>query len=511
MNNTTPIPTTTLHLPICDKVVTAEVICDYSMPDYQPEVRRLLRVRADVGTPASYVGAGRAEFAGALRFHILYAGNDGKLYSATVSDNYEMAAPLDKDADVDYSDELIASCDVSAESVTGRVTAPRKLSLRCRLRGRIRAFGRHRLCERLMGAVPESGIERLAGESQAAVLCPRTTESFTLSDEVPAEGREGELRVISAEAALSVSETLPSEEGVGCRGEAHLKILACRDGADDVPFVMTRRVPFAVNLSADGYDGEVCCRAVARCDELTAEVTEDGRVLCDLSCTVTVEGQKNLPVSYTADLYATDRESGATFTEYKFPRAARCIGGNFTQSVYEPLTSFGMDGDCEAVDLCGTAAVESVVYDRGHWVITGDSRLNLLVSDGEEYAAHDIVLPFRYEADGEEGVPMLVSADVTMVSGRARIESGRLGLECEMAVSARICTEGSLVALSEARFGEAWQQPTEMVVAFPTRGETLWELAKRYHVSTSALARLNATPADPTAVLATGVPLVVNE
>ena len=80
-----------------------------------------------------------------------------------------------------------------------------------------------------------------------------------------------------------------------------------------------------------------------------------------------------------------------------------------------------------------------------------------------------------------------------------------------MAVSARVCVEERLTALTEARFGDVLERPTEMVVAFPERGETLWSLAKRYHAPLSALAKLNATPASPTAILGEGEPIVINE
>ena len=223
------------------------------------------------------------------------------------------------------------------------------------------------------------------------------------------------------------------------------------------------------------------------------------------------EGQGNLPVYYTEDLFAADRECGASYAEYRFPKAARCISGNFTQSVYEPLGSFGLDGDCEVMDAHVTSAVDGVTYDRGKWVLTGESRVGLLMRTGDEYATHDLLLPFRYETDGEGGEPMLTAADVQTVSVRSRVDGGRLGLECEMAVSARICVAQKLVALSEAVFGETLEKPAEMVVAFPERGETLWSLAKRYHTPIAALAKLNATPSNPLTVLKAGEPMVVNE
>ena len=345
-------------------------------------------------------------------------------------------------------------------------------------------------------------------ETRMAIIKTKANSlGLELSDEVVPGG---EIRVISSEAAVCVSEAVPCEGGVGCRGDAVLRLLLCREGEGEMPFVTVRRIPFAVTVPVDGADG-LSCRAQGQCTDLEAEVTDDGRVLCRLSVTVSAEGQGNVPVMYTSDLYATHRESSAVYTEYVFPVAARCISGNFTQSVYEPLSAFGLAEDCEVLDVCASAAVDDVSCDRGKWVLSGESRIHLLLRSGEEYATHEMSLPFRYETDGEGGEPMLCAVDVQMVSGRARVDGGRLGIECEMAVSARICTEGRLTALSEAQIGEVEPVPSETVVAFPARGETVWSLAKRYRVPLATLSRLNALPESPSAVLETGAPVVVNE
>ena len=510
MNEST-MQNTTIYLPVCDKAVTAEAGCDYAMPDYQPEIRRLLRVKATLLPPASYVGAGKAEFAGTVRYDILYSGNDGALYSATTAENYQLSAPIAADADVDYSDEIPAFCEPQVELLTGRVTAPRKLSIRCRLRGQIRAFGRHRLCERILGEVSEGTIQRLAGSRQCAALTRCASESFTLSEELLADGHVGELRVILSEAAMHVNEAVPSGEGVGCRGDAVIKLTVCCEGEDPTPFLLTKRVPFSVTVPADGFTPDMCCWVKACCSEMTATVTEDGRILVDLSATAVAEGQGNIPVHYTADLYSTEREDRAVYEEYRFPRADRCMAGNFTQSVYEPLASFGLAPDCEVLDVDASASVASMTCDKGKWIITGDTRMGLLVKEGGEYAAHDISVPFRYEAEGEGGEPMLWAADVTMLSGRTRTEGGRLGIECEMAVSARVCVAETLEALGQVEFGQPVAKPCEMVVAFPERGESLWSVAKRYHAPVAELARNNAVSVSISAPLADIAPIVVNE
>lgn len=501
---------TTIYLPVCDKTVTTEAGCDYAMPDYQPEIRRLLRVRATVLPPASYVGAGKAEFAGAVRYDVLYAGNDGALYSASVTESYQLSAPISTDAEVDYSDELVAFCDPVAELLTGRVTAPRKLSLRCRLRGQIRAFGRRRLEEQLVGEVTDGTVQRLSAEASCIHLTPRISETFTLSEELAAEG-DDTVRVVASDAVAVIREVSPVAEGVGCAGEVTLRLLLCRDGEESMPTTLCRRLPFSVTVPSDRFTPSMSCRATACCTEISVTVTEDGRILADLTGTVTAEGHESLSAHYTRDLYSTEREERAVFADYCFPASGQCFTGNFTQSLYEPVGSFGLAPDCEVIDADATATVENVTFEKGRRILTGDTRIGLLVKEGGEYAAHDLTIPFRYETEGEGGVPALRSAEAIPTSVRARIEGGRLSVECETAVSARICAEGRLQALTRAELGEPVTKPREMVVAFPERGESLWSVAKRYHVPVGTLARNNAVAVSVSAPLPTASPLVVNE
>lgn len=500
---------TTMFLPICDKTVTAEAGCEFSMPDYQPEIRRLLRVNATLLPPTSYVGAGKAEFVGAVRYDMLYSAADGGLYATSITENYQLSAPLDKDADVDFSDETVAFCEPRAELLSARVTAPRKLSIRCRIRGDIRAYGKHRLTEQVLGEVSEGTIQRLGGDSECAFFPSIAGESFSLSHEIMPG--EGDWRVVSADAVMTVSESVCSSEGIGCRGDASIKLILCREGEDVAPVVLCEKIPFAVTVPAEGFRPTTRCRARARCTEVASEIGEDGRIRLDLSAAVQVEGQENIPLHYTADLYSTERTDTAVYEEYRFPRAACCFSGNFTQSVYEPLASFDLAPDCEVLDAHAWAQTDGVTFEKGRYAVTGTTRVSLLTREGGEYAAHELELPFRYESEGEGGDGLCGVAEVFMTSGRARADSGRLSLECEMAVSARVVGEGSVRAPIRVEFGGMVEKPCEMVVAFPERGESLWSVAKRYHVSAAELARMNGTTVSIASPLPDSSPIVVSE
>ena len=55
-----------------DRAQTCELSDDFTLPDYMPAVGRVLSCTAAVGTPTLYLGGGSAEYAGGIRYSILY-------------------------------------------------------------------------------------------------------------------------------------------------------------------------------------------------------------------------------------------------------------------------------------------------------------------------------------------------------------------------------------------------------------------------------------------------------
>ena len=53
-----------VQLPVCDKGVISEISGDFTLPDYQPEIKKLLRITANVLPASRYVGDRNAEFSG---------------------------------------------------------------------------------------------------------------------------------------------------------------------------------------------------------------------------------------------------------------------------------------------------------------------------------------------------------------------------------------------------------------------------------------------------------------
>lgn len=484
---------------LCERQTAVELAGDYSLPDYQPEIKRLLRVKATVMPPDSYVGAGSAEFSGVIHYSILYAGNDGALYSVNQSDEYRFAIPVEMTSEFDPSQGVFCQAELLPETVGGRVAAPRRLSVKCRLRAMARILGMKQLCEPISKEA-DGSTQRLLGSVSCARVYTGAGESFRLGDEILCEGSD-DLRVIHSEGQVFVTEAVAGSECVNCRGEVSLKLLVCREGSQEPPSLMTRRIPFAQLVELDGarVDCEACAYGV--CNEVNVTV-EEGRILADLGARLSVRAQRNETVPFTRDLYSTRLQTQNTYITHALPVAGRCLNGNFSVNTAIPLSEAGIRREESVVDVSMIPVQLNTECDKGRLILTGKCRCHVILLGKEEYGAQELEIPFRYETEvGCDGAKDLVSdATVTVISCRGRMDGERIGLDAELAVCLATRTETQVQVLSQAHFGEAVERSASVcTVCYPCREDTLWSVAKRYHQPVELISARNGLSDAPAA------------
>ena len=192
-------------VPMCDRTLNAEVSGDFTFPDYQPELRRLLSVTPTVLPPAKYVGSGRAELNGTVDFLVLYVGGDGELYSVPLSSEYSVQVPLEQMDSVDLNSGVTIFATPVCESVNTRVSAPRKLNLRCRLRIHVCAYGRRFPEEQIRGTVEPASVRRQMQEASCMSAAVGLSDPLSVSAELVGLGEDA--RVVSASAEPFLQQT----------------------------------------------------------------------------------------------------------------------------------------------------------------------------------------------------------------------------------------------------------------------------------------------------------------
>lgn len=487
--------TTRMQAPLGERQIVTELSEDFDLPDYRPEIKRLLRVQAKVSPADTYIGAGNAECSGTVEYAILYSGADGALYCATQTGEYRFAFPVELPADFDAGEGLICDVDSRPENVSGRVMAPRKLTLRCRLRSRAQLFGTRVFPDPVGQA---AGMQRLSGECDSARLFLGNSEPFELGDEILCDPREGDVRVISADGQVFITEATAGSGTVTCRGEVCLKLLCSHDATGEI-YTVQRRIPFSQTVPTDGM--EVNCEACATGDCRDLRVTvEDGKIGCDVTVSLSVRAQRNEAVSLIRDAYSTEAECVTNVQEITVPTALGCVCGNFSVNHTEAREEAGIPAGARIVDADGTVTLGDVETERGKCRIGGKCRFRLILATEDDYTVQEVEVPVRYETDGGAEAVTASELSAEVIGCRARIDGEKLALDAEIAISGTLRGERVASVLTEAAVGAAWQAPGAVfTVCYPAKDDTLWSVAKRYHVPVADLCTKNALAQAPAA------------
>ena len=464
-------------VPLCDRTVWHEITREITLPDYEPEIRRVLSVSETVLPPAKYVGGGRVELNGGVEYRLLCVTAEGGLHTVIATGEYEGEVPLEtRGGEVDLGEGVCVTVQAVTDQIGARLSAPRRLSLRHKLRSRVRAFGKMTMGESRTGEEAE-GICRRKVSVEGMTVSVAASEPICVKDDVSLPSASS--RVVSAEGTVFVSSVLPKDGGITVSGEVILRLIAETDGAAQS---LCRRIPFEGQIENSGFSegGSACAEGVV--ESLTVSA-EEGRALCE--CEILLRGRAlcTETVSYTEDLYSTERMCECEYREQTVPVAIKCENRNFSQSERIPLSEARISEGATVVDAWGTVSVEGCEQRGDSFVQTGKSRYRLLLQNEGEYSVTEIELPFRYESEAGGRTLSASECAAEVISCRARVDDTSLALDAEIAVCADYMGEGSVRWVSDVRVGARREEKRPcMLVYYPTPTDSAWSVAKKYGV-----------------------------
>lgn len=478
---------TYIQVPINEKSTTSDLSSDFTLPDYQPEIKRLLKVSATILPPTKYIGDSEGEFSGNIDYYVHYIGSDNQIYCAPLTTEYKTTVPMDKNELTLVN--MMADAEITPENVGGRVTSPRKLNIKCRLKTRARMYGDMPLDSSYTGVNGENQV--LYGREEITRRMFTQSEVIHLTDEI-IQGKDSETRVISADGHVLVGEVMAANGAVNVKGELYLKLIMCRE-SDGVPYTALRRLPFTETVMTEGADGNCQANAKGCVCEMNINVEED-RIGIDVGVILEISACKNEAVVYVKDMYSTTHKTNCTYRSMPALRGGRAFNSNFTQSDSLTLEEAGLSADHKIVDISGTAYPEAATLDGDKWVFTGKSKFSVIAERDGEYSNIEMELPYKYSVDAKQSHKegAYASATAEVISTRARLDGERIGIDAEVMMCGVMSCLDKIKMLDSVSFGEESRQGRgEYVICYPSKDDSVWSIAKRYGKTVKALSETN--------------------
>ncbi|MFR6095864.1 MAG: DUF3794 domain-containing protein [Dysosmobacter welbionis] len=185
--------------------LTQEETAETIVPDYCPDIARIIETTGKVFLHSREMRDGRAEISGTVRVTVLYT-PEGKGGIRTL----EFAMPFTVETDGRSLPDCAALlADTEPELLETRMLNPRKVFTHCKLVTRLTGYQRRPLCFCTDAeAGPELCIEKKQEQQHAIVLTHIAEKDFTFSEQMDlSPGREGAAEILTSRVNSTVTET----------------------------------------------------------------------------------------------------------------------------------------------------------------------------------------------------------------------------------------------------------------------------------------------------------------
>ncbi|MBQ8720051.1 MAG: DUF3794 domain-containing protein [Clostridia bacterium] len=485
---------------ICKEAVYLDCSCEHTLPDYQGEVKKILSHQARVVPAGKFVSGGEVEYAGSVKFSVTYLDADNKLTCSEFSTDYDEKFAIDGERYID------SSVDARIASYTVRPSGPRKFSAKATLVCRPTVLEKDVLCI-AGGAVSDGEVaQKLEREISVKRSMWGRGGEVEISDELGriADVTVDDIEILAISGEVKVNEARAAVGGVIAIGTVEL--VAIVSTPDQPAFAIKKSFPFEQFIAIDEAQTDMSATAGGEISSTasTLNVEEDGTVSVGVSAIVeyTARVDSNYPFTVVKDAYLTTAQTENSYTDFAYE--------HFVANKYAPVSLSAeaslIDAGCEEAHSIVTSAHTVKIteltthYDRVSIVgEVGFSGVACQINeDGNVgYCNYKFTSPFSESIKLDTPVPegARVECSLSGASSSVTLDATDVFGKCEASLCISVSADFvERVLSSSEKVGDIADAPNGAVVTvcFPDDGDTLWDIAKRYHTTVRDIAVNNS-------------------
>lgn len=477
---------------IChESAVEHSLECEFNLPDYCPEIKRIVKccVEANVISVQRFDGKISAQVNACVR--VIYVGDNNKIFA------YDQIQPVQKTFESDkITSDSVVNLRVNSDYVNCRAISARRVDIKAMLSFVVKILKKG--TESVLSSAFGCGIETLENEYTYCDLKAATEKSFNLTEVTEISSSKPSIsRIIASSAYINVSSTKIINNKMLIKGDCYIKVLYISDSDFNIESA-EHSIPVSQIIEIDGVTDncettlDLCvtsCEAVSKIDSSG----ESKLIDFNIRVSATVLAFENADVTLISDLYSTKYKSDNNIKYLNVLSKNTDFNNTFTNKV--TLESIGVSVD----SVCGVWCEElkhNYVYKNKKCSVQGSYQANILYSDTEKQIGliqktvdFEFYVDLNNEPDSIVCYPSLqIEACSCSVSGESRLE-----LKTEILVSGKILSSQSVrcVVSSELNEDNDKKENCALTIYFTENNEKVWDIAKKYNTSVSAIMNEN--------------------
>lgn len=471
---------------LLDTVAEQPVDVDLTLPDYCPDIERILRCSLIPKVYMSNVSGDRLAVEGGACVRILYLDRERGSIRA-----FEHTAPFSESFPLkDSPEDCAVYVDTKPEYLNCRALSPRKLSLH----GAFSLYARVTVKRPLEYCVydEEGDLQVKSEELPASQLGGLCCDMFGVQEDIPLNGRANIAAFLTHRMSVRITDLKAIRNKIMLTAEGRLELMYLTDPDGGSIECMTHAFPISRVIDCSGVreDSVIDARLdVMTCDlSLNDDALGGAGVLApDVRLCFNALCWNEYPISVISDAYSTARAAEPRFEPIGFRCGVRCL--SFTDIAKAAVSIEGEKID-KVIEVHAEHITVSAAISGGAPLLSSKLSVGMMLLNGSgetRYIDRDIELNYNPSADGFDSIDG-VTASVESLSYRI-VSENTVELRAEicyrMTVSRRI-SRTAVTAVSADDDG-AYGDESPLILYYADRGESVWDIAKRYHTRLDAL------------------------
>ncbi len=483
---------------IYDGTKHTEVSEEFILPDYLPDVKRIIRVDARPKLDSKFVAAGKVDYEGDVVCHVLFCDEGNHLKNVTFTASFADGIKIDG-----IEDECVANLIPIPESVTCKMLNPRRASIRLRIDTSVTVWCHREFEPKYIGNVSEKALQKSEREVEVMELVCAGETGLNANAELEADGALPQIgEIISCNVDMSFYECKGSEGKVLCRGDMPITVFySSQEGDGEAYTVLFRKIPLAQVVLAEGVDDGYSCMARGAVDNVRFDVLENGfgerRIVnIDVDYRVYLNCVGKTRAKVVNDVYALGKDIKEETEKETFCRFSRLYSTSFAANMVVPKGEITLNESGKVFALSAYPKLEAVTLtdDGARLTVTGKALASAVIKGEDGLEAHEYELPFKTELEAQGvGKSFIYNYDIVCVSARGRFDSENFYTELDMQLNLMLLETEEIEVLKKAEFSDKTSEDEEPQMRFyyPSEGETLWEIGKQFGISIESLTEKN--------------------
>lgn len=473
---------------------------DFSLPDYCPDIQRILKCNVSPKITTRNISGDRLNIDGSVSVRLIYLDADKKSVRCC-----ENSAPFSCSIDLRLSPENAAAVTSSRiEYMNCRAVTPRKIDIHGAIAVCAKVYNKD--SQDITGSINGDDVQQKKSSVSISDLEGIGQQQFSISEMLDlGQNKPAPELIIRSDVSLVPGEYKNMINKVVIKGEALVKILYMGDISSGQLEVMEYSIPFSQVIDVPGATEESKCTVVLEVlgheEQIQGDNQGDSNLISeDIKASASVMAYTDKDIEIVTDAYSTDYDLECSHEFVKLCKLSECIREPFSVKSVIEFTEFKIS---RVIDIWNDTSSVSGKYEDGKIICDGKMNVCILAIDLEEipfYIERIIDVPYKKDVDvnAEE---VTVESNICPVAIGYRITgSGSIEVKADVKINANIysCKKCSMIVSASASDSEPKSKDNSaaLTIYYADCGESVWDIARRYYTSVDSIKDENDISSD---------------